>query len=137
MWPLATRKPKTFNFRVHLVFDQNILITKKKNLKFNKVKTLKFQQFFVMKFDFFRSFNFDLKFLWNCSFFHCEKIMKFIWVLTNLEPEGQGHSTIMGVTLPLLLGSFHYIWLFTGGIELWITLYVLEWPMLWRITMIY
>ena len=42
-----------------------------------KVESLKFQQFYLMKFDFFPSFNFDLKFLWNWSFFHYEKIMRF------------------------------------------------------------
>ena len=37
-----------------------------KKIKFHKVKLLKF-----------KTFNFDLKFLWNWSFFHYEKIMRF------------------------------------------------------------
>ena len=39
-----------------------------------KVESLKFQQFYLMKF---LPFNFDLKFYWNWSFFHYEKIMRF------------------------------------------------------------
>ena len=37
-----------------------------KKIQFHKVKLLKFQRF-----------NFDLKLLWNWSFFHYEKIMRF------------------------------------------------------------
>ena len=40
-------------------------------------KTIEFHKFYLMKFDFFQSFNLDLKFLWNWSSFHCEKIMRF------------------------------------------------------------
>ena len=74
-----------------------------------------------MKSDFFQSFNFDLKFLWNWSFFHYEKIIRFKKVLSNLEMEGQGFGIIMGVTHQLLLGPFYYIalyWVYT--VPLWL-----------------
>ena len=40
--------------------------------------------------------------------------MIFKKVFSNLEPEEQGRGIIMGVTLPLLLGSFYYIALYWG-----------------------
>ena len=52
---------------------------------------------------------FDQNFLWNQSFFHYEKIMRFKKVLSFLELEGQGHGIIMGVTRLLLLGLFYTI----------------------------
>ena len=58
-------------------------------VKFHKVKLLKF-----------KTFNFDLKFCWNWSFFHYEKIMRFKKVLSYLELEGQGRGIIMKVTPP-------------------------------------
>ena len=45
----------------------------------------------------FKTFNFDLKFCWNWSFFHYEKIMRFKNVLSYLELEGQVRGTIMGL----------------------------------------
>ena len=50
-----------------------------------------------------------LKFCWNWSFFHYEKIMRFKNVLSDLELEGQGHGIIMEVTRPLLLGPFYLV----------------------------
>ena len=69
-----------------------------KKVRFHKVKLLKFQ-----------TFNFDLKFCWNWSFFHYEKIIDLKKVLSYLELEGQVRGTIMGVTRPLLLGPFYYV----------------------------
>ena len=57
-----------------------------------------------------RNFNFDLKFLWNLSVFHYEpKILDLKKVFSNLETEGQGRGTIMGLTRLLLLGPFYTI----------------------------
>ena len=67
-------------------------------VKFHKVKLLKFQ-----------SFDFDLKFLWNWSFFHYEKIMRFKKVFSSLELEEEGRGIIMGVSRLLLLGPFYTI----------------------------
>ena len=62
-----------------------------------------------MKSDFL-SFNFDLKFLWNWSFFHYEKIMRFKKkVFSNLDLEEQGRGIIMGVTHLFLLGPFYTV----------------------------
>ena len=57
----------------------------------------------------FQSFNFDLKFCWNWSFFHYEKIIDLKKVLSYLELGGQGRGIIMGVTRPFLLGPFYYV----------------------------
>ena len=54
-------------------------------------------------------FNFDLKYFWNWSFFHYEKIMRFKKGFSNLELEGQGRGIIMGVTRLLLQGLFYTI----------------------------
>ena len=64
-------------------------------VKFHKVKLLKF-----------KTFNFDLKFCWNWSFFHYEKIMRFRNGFSYLEMEGKGRGIIIEVTRPLLLGPF-------------------------------
>ena len=69
------------------------------NSEIHKVKLLKLQ-----------NFNFDLKFLWNLSVFHYEpKILDLKKVFSNLETEGQGRGTIMGLTRLLLLGPFYTI----------------------------
>ena len=65
-----------------------------------KVESLQFQHFYLMKF---LPFNFDLKFFWNWSFFHYEKIVNLKKVLSYLR------GTIMGVIRPLLLGPFYYV----------------------------
>ena len=57
----------------------------------------------------FKTFNFDLKFCWNWSFFHYEKIMRFKKVLSYLKLEGQGRGIIMEVTRPFLLGPFYLV----------------------------
>ena len=67
-------------------------------VKFHKVKLLKLI-----------TFKFNLKFLWNWSFFHYERIMRFKKVFTNLETERQGRGIIMRVTRLLLLGPYHSI----------------------------
>ena len=57
-----------------------------------------------------QSFNIDLTFLWNWSFFHYEpKVLDLKKVFSNLEPEGQGHGIIKGVTHLHLLGPFYTI----------------------------
>ena len=61
----------------------------------------------------FKTFNFNLKSFLNWSLFH-KRIMRFEYVLSNLEQEGQRHGIIMGVTGLLLLGPFYYIALYWG-----------------------
>ena len=95
--PSSSRLVKTFFHNGKMTSFRGIL-GQSWNLKFHKVKLLKFQ-----------SFDFYLKFLWNWSFFHFEKIMRFKKVFRNLELEGQGRGIIMRVTHLLPLGPFYYI----------------------------
>ena len=76
------------------------------NLKFHKVKLLKFQ-----------SFNFDLKFLWNWSFFHYEKIMRFKNDFSNLELEGQGQCAPKLIVFNKFIFLERFKWFLTMKID--------------------
>ena len=57
----------------------------------------------------FKTFKFNLKFIWNWSFFHYEKIMRFKKLFSNVVPDRHGQGIILGVTRLLLLGLFFTI----------------------------
>ena len=79
-----------------------------------------------MKLDFFQSFNFDLKLLWNCSFFHYEKIMRFKdWPQVSGAGRGRaghhhGSHTPTSPEAVLLHSSL------LGCIDIWVTLYNIQ-----------